>query len=65
MANVYLDGNRNCQREWNRCRNRVLDRIRLYPDRLLVLVKGDLTWADFGMTAPTSNFFVVNDDVHV
>ena len=38
---------------------------RLDPDRLLVLVKGDFTWADFGMTAPTSNFFVVKDDVHV
>lgn len=38
---------------------------RLDPDRLLVLVKGDFTWADFGMSAPTSNFFVVKDDVHV
>ena len=38
---------------------------RLDPDRLLVLVKGDFKWADFGMTAPTSRFFVVNDDVHV
>jgi len=38
---------------------------RLDPDRLLVLVKGDFTWADFEMSAPTSNFFVVKDDVHV
>ena len=38
---------------------------RLDLDRLLVLVKGDFTWADFGMTAPTSNFFVVRDEVHV
>jgi hypothetical protein len=38
---------------------------RLDPDRLLVLVKGDFTWADFNMSAPTSNFFVVKDDVHV
>lgn len=38
---------------------------RLDPDRLLVLVKGDFTWADFRMSAPTSNFFVVKDDVHV
>ncbi|MBN4064237.1 YceI family protein [Dehalococcoides mccartyi] len=38
---------------------------RLDPDRLLVLIKGDFTWADFGMAAPTSNFFVVKDDVHV
>jgi hypothetical protein len=38
---------------------------RLDPDRLLILVKGDFTWADFGMSAPTSNFFVVKDDVHV
>ena len=38
---------------------------RLDPDRLLVLVKGDFTWADFGMTAPTSNFFIVKDEVHV
>jgi polyisoprenoid-binding protein YceI len=37
---------------------------RLDPDRLLVLVKGDFTWADFGMTAPSSRFFVVKDDVH-
>ena len=27
---------------------------RLDPDRLLVLVKGDFIWADFGMSAPTS-----------
>ena len=38
---------------------------RLDPNRLLVLVKGDFTWADFDMSAPTSNFFVVKDDVHV
>jgi hypothetical protein len=38
---------------------------RLDPDRLLVLVKGDFTWANFGMTAPTSRSFVVKDDVHV
>ena len=38
---------------------------RLNPDRLLVLVKGDFTWADFGMSAPTSRSFIVNDDVHV
>lgn len=38
---------------------------RLDPDRLLVLVKGDFTWADFGMSAPTSRSFVVKDDVHV
>lgn len=38
---------------------------RLDPDRLLVLVKGDFTWADFGMSAPRSNFFVVKDEVHV
>ena len=38
---------------------------RLDPDRLLVLVKGDFTWDDFDMTAPTSNFFVVKDEVHV
>ena len=38
---------------------------RLDPDRLLVLVKGDFTWADFGMSAPTSRNFVVKDDVHV
>ena len=38
---------------------------RLDPDRLLVLVKGDFTWADFKMSAPTSNFFVVNDEVHL
>jgi hypothetical protein len=38
---------------------------RLDPDRLLVLVKGDFTWADFGMNAPASRFFVVKDDVHV
>ena len=38
---------------------------RLDPDRLLVLVKGDFTWADFGMRAPTSRSFVVTDDVHV
>jgi hypothetical protein len=38
---------------------------RLDPDRLLVLVKGDFTWADFGMSAPTSRSFVVTDDVHV
>jgi len=38
---------------------------RLDPDRLLVLVKGDFTWADFGMNAPTSRSFVVKDDVHV
>jgi len=37
---------------------------RLDPDRLLVLVKGDFVWADFGMTAPTSRFFVVKDEVH-
>jgi polyisoprenoid-binding protein YceI len=38
---------------------------RLDPDRLFVLVKGDFTWADFGMIAPTSRSFVVKDDVHV
>ena len=38
---------------------------RLDPDRLLVLVKGDFVWADFGMTAPVSRAFVVKDDVHV
>ncbi len=38
---------------------------RLDPDRLFVLVKGDFTWADFGMSAPTSRAFVVTDDVHV
>ena len=38
---------------------------RLDPDRLLVLVKGGFTWADFGMSAPTSRNFVVKDDVHV
>ena len=38
---------------------------RLDPDRLLVLVKSDFTWADFEMSAPTSNFFVVKDEVHV
>ena len=38
---------------------------RLDPDRLLVLVKGDFTWADFGMSAPTSRSFVVKDNVHV
>jgi hypothetical protein len=38
---------------------------RLDPDRLLVLVKGDFTWAEFGMSAPTSRSFVVKDDVHV
>ncbi len=38
---------------------------RLDPDRLLVLVKGDFSWADFKMSAPTSNFFVVNDEVHL
>ena len=37
----------------------------LDPDRLLVLVKGDFVWADFGMTAPVSRLFVVMDDVHV
>jgi hypothetical protein len=37
----------------------------LGPDRLLVLVKGDFVWADFGMTAPVSRLFVVTDDVHV
>jgi hypothetical protein len=37
----------------------------LGPDRLLVLVKGDFVWADFGMTAPVSRFFVVKDEVHV
>ena len=37
----------------------------LDPDRLLVLVKGDFVWADFGMTAPVSRLFVVTDDVHV
>jgi hypothetical protein len=37
---------------------------RLDPDRLLVLVKGDFVWADFGLTAPSSRFFVVKDDVH-
>ena len=39
--------------------------VRLDPDRLLVLVKGDFVWADFGMTAPNSRSFVVTDDVHV
>ena len=38
---------------------------RLDPGRLLVLVKGDFTLADFGMSAPTSRSFVVKDDVHV
>jgi hypothetical protein len=38
---------------------------RLDPNRLLVLVKGDFVWADFGMTAPVSRLFVVTDDVHV
>lgn len=38
---------------------------RLDPDRLLILVKGDFSWDDFGMSAPTSNFFVVKDEVHV
>jgi polyisoprenoid-binding protein YceI len=38
---------------------------RLDPDRLLVLAKGDFTWADFGMSAPTSRSFIVRDDVHV
>jgi hypothetical protein len=38
---------------------------RLDPDRLLVLVTGDFTWADFGISAPTSRTFVVKDDVHV
>jgi hypothetical protein len=38
---------------------------RLDPDRLLILVKGDFLWDDFGMPAPTSNFFVVKDEVHV
>ena len=38
---------------------------RLDPDRLLVLVKGDFTWTDFGMSAPTSRYFLVKDDVHV
>ncbi|MDA1280403.1 MAG: YceI family protein [Chloroflexi bacterium] len=38
---------------------------RFDPDRLLVLVKGDFTWADFGMTAPTSCSFSVRDEVHV
>ena len=38
---------------------------RLDPRRILVLVKGDFTWADFGMSAPTSRSFVVKDDVHV
>jgi len=38
---------------------------RLDTDRLLVLVKADFTWADFGMPTPTSRFWVLQDEVHV
>lgn len=38
---------------------------RLNLDRLLLLVKGDFTWADLRMSAPTSRYFLVKDDVHV
>jgi polyisoprenoid-binding protein YceI len=38
---------------------------RLDGDVLYVLGRGDFTWADFGMTAPVSQLFVVEDEVHV
>ena len=38
---------------------------RLDGDTLYVLGRTDFVWADFGMTAPVSNLFVVQDDVHV
>ena len=38
---------------------------RLDTDRLLVLVKADFTWDDFGMPTPTSRFWVLQDKIHV
>lgn len=38
---------------------------RLDDDVLFVLGRADFVWADFGMTAPVSQFFVVEDDVRV
>jgi hypothetical protein len=38
---------------------------RLDGDRLYVLGRADFTWQQFGMTAPRSQFFDVEDNVHV
>ncbi len=38
---------------------------RLDGDTLFVLGRADFVWADFGMTAPVSQFFVVEDEVRV